>query len=690
MGENEITQIRKRSGEIVDFDQVKITSAIAKATEAIGKPDKKLAQKFSDQVVKNLVEKFHVRSIPAVEEIQDIVEEILIKNRQIKTAKSYILYRDQRARLREMRLMINSNDLMEGYLQKSDWRVKENSNMSYSLQGLNNHISSAISSNYWLNKVYTSNIREAHKNGDLHIHDLQLLAAYCAGWDLRDLLIQGFGGVTGKIESKPAKHLRTALGQIINFFYTLQGEVAGAEAFANFDTYLAPFIRYDNLSYEEVKQALQEFLFNINVPTRVGFQTPFTNITMDLAPGKTLGEENIVIGGEIQKEKYKDFQEEMDMINLAFAELMMEGDAKGRVFTFPIPTYNITRDFSWDSPVAEKIFEMTAKYGIPYFSNFINSDMKPDDARSMCCRLRLDNRELKKRGGGLFAANPLTGSVGVVTLNLPRVGYLSKTKDEFFDNLFNLMQIAQESLEIKRKILEDLTDKGLYPYAKHYLRGVKERFGGYWNNHFSTIGVIGVNEALINFSPIKDNIASKAGRKFAIEIMDFMRDKILEFQGKTNHLYNLEATPAEGVTRRMAKIDKEKFADIIVANETSVRAGKASPYYTNSTQLPVNYTDDIFEALDLQDEIQTKYTGGTVLHGFIGEAMPSPEAVKKLVKKIAENYRLPYFTITPTFSICPKHGYLVGEHFFCPKCDQEIGYSGDTSEVEKDIVIAMT
>jgi len=690
MADNTITQIRKRSGEIVDFDRDKITNAIYKATEAIGDADKKLARELSNNVVKTLNKKFHARSIPAVEEIQDIVEEILIQNRQIKTAKAYILYRDQRARLREMRLMINSNDLMEGYLQQSDWRVKENSNMSYSLQGLNNHISSAISSNYWLNKVYTANVREAHKNGDIHIHDLQLLAAYCAGWDLKDLLIQGFGGVAGKVESKPAKHLRTALGQIINFFYTLQGEVAGAEAFANFDTYLAPFIRYDSLSYEEVKQALQEFLFNINVPTRVGFQTPFTNITMDLVPTKAVGEENVIIGGEVQKEKYKDFQEEMDMINLAFAELMMEGDAKGRVFTFPIPTYNITKDFDWDSPVAEKIFEMTAKYGIPYFSNFINSELKPDDARSMCCRLRLDNRELKRRGGGLFAANPLTGSVGVVTLNMPRLGYLSKTKEEFFNNLGRLMQVARESLEIKRKILEDLTEKGLFPYAKYYLNGVKQRFGGYWKNHFSTIGVIGMNEALLNFKPIKDTIASKAGRKFTIEVMDFMRQKVLDFQGDTNNLYNLEATPAEGVTRRIAKIDKEKFVDIIVANEATVQAGKASPYYTNSTQLPVNFTDDLFEALDLQDEIQTKYTGGTVLHGFVGEALPSPAAVKQLAKKISKNYRLPYFTITPTFSICPKHGYLVGEHFFCPKCDREIGYSSDIAEVEKDIVIDMS
>jgi len=689
MTKSTITQIRKRSGEIVDFNKEKITSAIFKATEAVGKPDQALAQKLSDQVVDILNDKFHARSIPAVKEIQDIVEEILIKARQIKAAKAYILYRDQRARLREMKSMIDSDELMEGYLRQTDWRVRENSNMSFSLQGLNNHISSAISSNYWLNKVYTANIRDAHKNGDLHLHDLQLLAAYCAGWDLKDLLIKGFGGVAGKVESKPAKHFRTALGQIINFFYTLQGEVAGAEAFANFDTMLAPFVRYDKLNYQEVKQALQEFLFNINVPTRVGFQCPFTNITMDVAPGATLAEENIIFGGQIRQEKYKEFQPEMNLINLAFAELMMAGDAKGRVFTFPIPTYNITRNFNWESPVATKVFEMTARYGIPYFSNFVNSDMNPDDARSMCCRLRLDNRELRKRGGGLFAANPLTGSIGVVTLNLPRIGYLSKTQEEFFERLDNLLQVAYESLEIKRRVLEDLTDKELHPYTRYYLSGIKKRFGSYWRNHFSTIGIIGMNEALLNFALIRKSIATPGGREFALVIMDYIRNKILDYQGKSNNLFNLEATPAEGATRRFARIDKDKFGDIIVANEAALSDGKTAPYYTNSTQLPVNFTDDIFEALDLQDDIQIKYTGGTVLHCFVGEALPSAEAVKKLVKKIVSKYHLPYFTITPTFSICPKHGYLAGEHFFCPKCDEEIGYvTRETTKQEIENALA--
>jgi ribonucleoside-triphosphate reductase len=706
-----ITKIRKRSGDISDFDQSKITKAISKALEAVGEPDEDLARKLSGDAAKTIQKKFHARSIPAVEEIQDVVEGVLIQNRLIKAAKAYILYRDQRARLRDMEDLINSNDLMEEYLKQTDWRVKENSNMSFSLQGLNNHLASTISSNYWLNKVYTANIRNAHKEGDFHLHDLQLLAPYCAGWDLKDLLIQGFGGVSGKIESKPAKHFRTALGQIINFFYTLQGEVAGAEAFANFDTYLAPFVRYDKLNFEEVKQALQEFLFNINVPTRVGFQTPFTNITMDMKAGATVGEENVIIGGQVQKEKYKDFQEEMDMINVAFAELMMAGDSKGRVFTFPIPTYNITKDFPWDSPVAKKIFEMTAKYGIPYFSNFINSDMNPDDARSMCCRLRLDNRELKKRGGGLFGANPLTGSIGVVTINLPRIGYLSKTREEFFERLNNLMQTAHESLEVKRDVLEKFTDGGLYPYARHYLTNIKKRFGGYWNNHFSTIGLIGMNEALLNFAPVRKNITTPEGKVFAEEIMNYMREKMMDFQNKTNHLHNLEATPAEGVTRRLSRLDITKYPDIIVANTEAVRAGKASPYYTNSTQLPVSFTDDLFEALDLQDDLQTKYTGGTVFHAFVGEAIQSPETVKKLVKTISEKYRLPYFTLTPTFSICPKHGYISGEHHYCPKCDEELGLinqefrvevttgavnrdredfsTSDNADVERDLIQAM-
>lgn len=675
--ENKITQIRKRDGRIADFDQVKITEAIWKALQVTGEvKNKKKAEKLSDDAVILLNKKFHSRSIPAVEEIQDVVEETLIRARLIKAAKSYILYREQHRKIREIKNLLDSNELVESYLSQLDWRVKENSNMSFSLQGLNNHISAAVSSRYWLNKVYPPEVRQAHLDGDFHIHDLQLLSAYCAGWDLKDLLMRGFGGVTGKIESKPPKHFRSALGQIVNFFYTLQGEVAGAQAFSNFDTYLAPFIRHDNLTYEEVKQALQEFLFNVNVPTRVGFQTPFTNITLDLFPPENLKDEAVIIGGEPQATKHGDYQKEMDLFNLAFAEVMMAGDAKGRVFTFPIPTYNITKNFDWDNPVITKVFEMTAKYGIPYFSNFINSEMKPEDARSMCCRLRLDNRELRHRGGGLFAANPLTGSIGVVTLNLVRLGYLAhkaypqdseKAKKEFFRRLSEIMDIARASLEIKRETLERLTEESLYPYAKYYLIGIKERFGQYWKNHFSTIGINGMNEALINL--MKKDIAAEEGRLFGLEVLDFMREKLMDYQNETNNLYNLEATPAEGVTYRLPHLDKARFPDIIVANEEEVKKG-AEPYYTNSTHLPVNFTDDIFEALKLQDKLQTKYTGGTVIHIFVGEKISSVEATKNLIKKVAENFHLPYYTITPTFSVCPEHGYLAGEHFECPHCQR--------------------
>lgn len=680
MSSQKISQILKRDGKIADFDHSKIKNAILKAfleTKEVGDAEQK-SDDLAKKVMGVLSEKFHVRSIPAVEEVQDVVEEILITDRLIKTAKAYILYRDQRSKLRDIEHLIDSGELMEKYLSQLDWRVKENSNMSYSLQGLNNHVASTVSSKYWLNKVYPENIRDVHVGGDMHIHDLQLLAPYCAGWDLKDLLIRGFGGVTSKVEAKPPKHFRSALGQMVNFFYTLQGEVAGAEAFSNFDTYLAPFIRYDELNYKEVKQALQEFLFNINVPTRVGFQTPFTNITMDLFVPDMIKEESVIIGGELQNEKYKEFQKEMDMLNKAFAELMMEGDAKGRVFTFPIPTYNITKDFDWDSDVMEKVFEMTAKYGIPYFSNFINSDMKPEDARSMCCRLRLDNRELRKRGGGLFGANPLTGSIGVVTINLPRIGYMAKKKypnDEvkakkyFYNQLTRLMDLAKESLEIKRGIIEKLTDGGLYPYARHYLGGIKEKFGHYWQNHFSTIGLNGMNEALVNMLGV--DISTKDGKKFAEDVMDYMRGRMGQYQDETNNLYNLEATPAEGVTRRFANTDKKKFPNIIVANEKEVQEKGAAPYYTNSTLLPVDHSEDIFEVLDLQDELQTKYTGGTVIHGFLGEKMPTAEATKNVVRKIAENYKLPYYTITPTFSVCPTHGYLNGEHPKCPKCSME-------------------
>ena len=552
-------------------------------------------------------------------------------------------------------------NLVDAYLKQLDWKVNENSNMSYSIQGLNNYIASEISKQYWLNRIYPENIKNAHINGDIHIHDLNIISVYCVGWDLKDLLSEGFTGVKGKVESAPAKHFRTALGQIVNFMYTMQGEAAGAQAFSNFDTLLAPFIRYDNLDYKQVKQAIQEFVFNMNVPTRVGFQTPFTNITMDLNVPSYYAEQPVIIGGELQEATYKEFQKEMDMLNKAFFEVMMDGDNSGRVFTFPIPTYNITKDFDWDNENIKGLWEMAAKYGIPYFSNFINSDMSPEDARSMCCRLRIDNRELEYRGGGLFGSNPLTGSIGVVTINLPKIAEVSKTKVEFLERLAQKMELAKDSLEIKRKLLENLTDKELYPYTKFYLRDIKARFGVYWKNHFSTIGLIGMNEACLNL--FGENIGSLQGKQFAIEVMDYMRAKIVKIQKEIGNNYNLEATPGEGTSYRLAKLDKDKY-----------------PYYTNSTQLPVNYTDDIFEVLDHQDDLQTKYTGGTVVHIYAGERIQSIETMKNLVKKICNNYHLPYFTFSPTFSTCPNHGYVAGEHFTCPEC-------GASCEVYSRVVV---
>ncbi|WKV09611.1 ribonucleoside triphosphate reductase [Thermoanaerobacterium sp. CMT5567-10] len=654
-------KVIKRNGMEEEFNKEKIANAVYKAFEAVDEGEYSDALKIADEVTKYIEENFD--GYANVEQIQDIVEQFLIRGGFAKAAKAYILYRKQHQDMREFKNMfMDIEKMVDEYIGKLDWRVNENSNMSYSLQGLNNHIASTITANYWLNKIYPKEVRDAHVNGDLHIHDLSLLSVYCCGWDLKDLLISGFTGVEGKVQSKPPKHFRSALGQIVNFFYTLQGEAAGAQAFSNFDTYLAPFIYYDKLSYKEVKQSLQEFIFNINVPTRVGFQTPFTNITMDLVVPDILADEPVIIGGKAMNRSYKEFQKEMDMLNMAFAEVMMEGDANGRIFTFPIPTYNITKDFDWESPVIDKIMEMTAKYGLPYFSNFVNSDLNPEDARSMCCRLRLDNRELRKRGGGLFGANPLTGSIGVVTINMPRIGFLSKTKDEFFKRLEKQMDTARKSLEIKRKVLEKMTEMGLYPYSKFYLRDIKKRFGSYWQNHFNTIGLIGMNEALLNFMGV--GITSDEGRNFAIEVLDFMRHKLEEYQMESNYLYNLEASPAEGASYRLAKKDKELYKDIITE-------GDDVPYYTNSTQLPVDFTEDIFTALDLQDELQTKYTGGTVFHGFIGESISDPNTCKELVKKIAYNYRLPYYTITPTFSICDNHGYISGEHFTCPQCGKE-------------------
>jgi ribonucleoside-triphosphate reductase len=657
--------VRKRDGRLEPFDQERITKAIWKAAKAVGGKDREQAKRISDQVVAELKNRFGEDGVPTVEEIQDIVEKMLIENGHARTAKAYILYRKQHQDLRELAALLSSADLVDQYLDLEDWRVKENSNMSYSLQGLNNYLSSTVIAKYWITRIYPSHIAEAHFSGDMHIHNLGVLGPYCVGWDERDLLLSGFGGVSGKIESKAAKHFRTALGQVVNFFYTLQGEAAGAQAFSNFDTYLVPFIRYDKLSQKDVEQALQEFFFNMNVPTRVGFQTPFTNVTLDLTIPDFMKEEPIVFGGKMLDTTYGDMDAEMEMFNMAFAEVMRQGDSKGRVFTFPIPTYNVAKDFDWDSPIAQKIFEMTAKYGVPYFSNFINTDMKPEDVRSMCCRLRIDNRELRKRGGGLFGANPLTGSIGVVTLNLPRIGYLAKDEDEFFERLEKLMETAKESLEIKRKGLENFTENSLYPYSRRYLRHVKEGFGKYWKNHFSTIGLIGMNEAVLNL--LGCNIASAEGKDFAVEVLSFMREKLADFQEETGNIYNLEATPAEGTSYRLARIDKIKYSDIIVANEIHLANG-AKPFYTNSSQLPVDHDGDLFEALEHQESLQTLYTGGTVFHIFLGERLHSWESAAELIRKVSWNSHLPYFTLTPTFSICSTHGYTSGEHKQCPLC----------------------
>jgi len=667
-----VENIRKRNGQVVAFDQEKITNAIWAAVQAVSGQDFEKAKKVSGQVVKGIRRKYEDGSVPSVEHVQDIVEKILIENGHAKVAKAYILYREQHKNIREVTKLLRDITIIDDYLDEMDWRVRENSNMTYSLQGLNVHITQKVVTNYWLNSVYPKEIRDAHINGEFHIHDLGTLGPYCVGWDLQDLLNEGFRGVRGKVESNPARHFDVALMQVVNFLYTLQGEAAGAQAFSNFDTLLAPFIYYDGLSYEMVKQCMQKFLYNMNVPTRVGFQTPFTNITLDLKAPEYLAKQPVVIGGEVKDRTFDEFQEQMDMLNRAFAETMGRGDATGRPFTFPIPTYNITPDFPWESKELDPVWEMTARYGIPYFSNFINSDMKPDDVRSMCCRLRLDKRELQKRGGGLFGSNPLTGSVGVVTLNLPRIGYEADSEQEFLEILGTRMELAKESLIIKREILEKFTIRGLYPYSRFYLRNIKAGFGSYWKNHFSTIGVIGMNDAVYNL--LGFDLTQAQGVEFAVRALDFMREKLADFQAETNSIFNLEATPAEGASYRLARIDKKLFPEIKVYSEDAAAASGPNgkdyrvPYYTNSTQLPVGYTDDVFAALKLQDPLQSRYNGGTVLHGFLGEKMPSVESTKTLVKTIAENFHLPYYTLTPTFSICEQHGYLRGEQRTCPKC----------------------
>jgi ribonucleoside-triphosphate reductase (formate) len=667
-----LKQIVKRDQTLAPFRKEKIVLAIYRAASSVGGTDFSKSEELTEEVIRIASVKYP-NGIAEVEGIQDIVEKVLIENGHARTAKAFILYREKRRASREANALIGATiEMFTEYLNDRDWQINENANTQKSINGLNNYVREEFTKNYWLHEIYPEDVRNAHLNGDIHIHDLGFFGPYCAGWDLRLLLSNGFGGVIGKVESRPPKHFRSFLGQIINSTFTTQGETAGAQAWSSFDTYGAPFIRYDKLDYKGVKQALQEFIFNLNVPTRVGFQCPFSNLTFDIIAPSTLRDQNVLIGGKLMPETYGDFQAEMDLLNIAFCDVMMEGDAKGRVFTFPIPTINVTKDFDWNSPVVEKYMEITAKYGIPYFSNYVNSDLSPEDALSMCCRLRLDTTELRKRGGGLFGSNPLTGSIGVVTINLPRLAYLSKTESEFFTRLWETINISKKSLELKRKVIEEQTTKGLYPYSQHYLQDVKQKSGSYWFNHFNTIGLIGMNEAAQNLYGEACDITTPLGQEFAIRTLHYMRDVIKDIQEETGNYYNLEATPAEGTAYRLAKNDKSKFPNIITS-------GHEVPYYTNSTQLPVGYTSDIFETLDLQDELQSLYTGGTVLHLYLGERVKDIQTTKSLIQKIFTKYKLPYVSITPTFSVCNEHGYLSGEHFTCPTC-------GKPSEVYTRVV----
>ena len=654
-----VRRIVKRDGSLEKYDRYKIAGAISKALQASGEdasPEtvgfltKKTEEKLAD-----FMKGRHPNSAPALEEIQDIVETVFIEEKKVRTAKAYILYRARHEAMRDVKkLMLDINGTMDGYLLQSDWRVNENANVNFSLGGLILHNSGAVTANYWLKNIYTEEIADAHRHADFHIHDLSMFSGYCAGWSLRQLIQIGLGGVKDKINSKPARHLSTLIQQIVNFLGVMQNEWAGAQALSSFDTYLAPFVKADSLSEYEVRQALQSFLFGVNTPSRWGSQAPFTNITLDWTVPRDLKDRKALVGGEETGFTYGDCQPEMNLINRILIELILEGDADGRGFQYPIPTYNITRDFDWEGENVDLLFKMTAKYGTPYFQNFINSDLNPEDVRSMCCRLQLDKRELRKRGGGLFGSDEFTGSIGVVTVNLPRLGYLSSTKEEFFDRLYRLMDLARDSLVIKRKVINRLLDAGLFPYTKRYLKHL--------NNHFSTIGICGMNECLLNF--MGKNLLDPEARAFANEILLKMRERLSFYQETTGDLFNLEATPAESTSYRLAKHDKERYPDIITA-------GKNEVYYTNSTQLPVDFTEDIFEALDLQEDLQIKYTGGTVFHGFLGEAITDVGACKNLVKAICSNYRIPYFTLSPVYSVCPVHGYLSGEHFNCPKCRDE-------------------
>lgn len=667
-----IKNVTKRDGTLAPFDSTKIYNAISKAganTKEFGEEESWL---LTAQVLKVLKHKFS-ESLPSIEQIQDVVEQVLISANYFTTAKAYILYRDQRNRTRQdKKVVVDVESSINEYLEKLDWRINENANQGYSNGGLILNVSGKVTANYWLSHVYPANIGEAHRNGDIHIHDLSMLAAYCAGWSLKNLLHEGFNGVPGKAEAGPAKHLSAAVGQMVNFMGTLQNEWAGAQAFSSVDTYLAPYVRKDKLTYKQVYQSMQELIYNLNVPSRWGSQTPFTNFTFDWVCPDDLRDKHPLIAGVEQDFTYGDLKEEMHMINKAYIEVMMKGDIKGRPFTFPIPTYNMTPDFPWKDENTELLFEMTAKYGLPYFQNFINSVLKPGQIRSMCCRLQLDLRELLARGNGLFGSAEQTGSIGVVTFNCARLGYVYKGNEAgLYARLDELLELSKTSLEIKRKLIQRLIDGGLFPYTKRYL--------GTLRNHFSTIGVNGINEMIRNFTNDEHDIADEWGQNFAIKFLDYIREKLIKIQEETGHMYNLEATPAEGATTRFAREDKKRFVDIIQAGT------KENPFYTNSSQLPVGYTDDPFEALDLQSTLQTKYTGGTVLHLYMGQRISSAKVCRDIVKRVLTNYRLPYITITPTFSICPKHGYISGEHKYCPICDEEKKAAKRAAASRKDV-----
>ena len=654
-----IKSVVKRSGEIAAYDRLKIEVAIGKAIEAVEhQKDPERASRLTDGVEEKLRLQLagnRAHSIPAIEEIQDIVETVLIEAKEVEVAKAYILYRARHEATRDTKkLMLDINKTMDGYLGQSDWRVNENANVNFSLGGLILHNSGTITANYWLNNIYSKEIAEAHKTAAFHIHDLSMFSGYCAGWSLRQLIQEGLGGVPDKITSLPASHLSTLVNQIVNFLGILQNEWAGAQAFSSFDTYLAPFVKVDNLSYDKVRQCIQSYIYGVNTPSRWGSQAPFTNITLDLVCPDDLKNKKAIVGGKDQDFTYGECQKEMDMINKAFIELMIEGDADGRGFAYPIPTYNITKDFNWDSEISKLLFTMTAQYGTPNFQNFVNSDLNPSDVRSMCCRLQLDKRELRRRGGGLFGADEFTGSIGVVTINLPQIGYLAQNEEQFFKRLDYLMDLAKESLCIKRKVIQKLYDGGLYPYTRRYLKTLV--------NHFNTIGLCGMNECCLNFLGV--DITAPTGKAFAEKVLTHMRERMQDYQEETGDLFNLEATPAESTSYRLALHDKKQFPDIITS-------GTTEPFYTNSSQLPVDYTADVFEALDLQESLQTKYTGGTMFHVYMGEAIKDWKSCADLVRTISSKYRIPFFTISPTYSICPIHGYLNGQQFECPKCKAE-------------------